>query len=736
MQTPKQVSVRVGNRDLILETGRMAKQADGAVYVRYGDTTVLVTAVSAHEKKEGIDFFPLTVDYQEKLFAAGRIPGSYFKREGRATERETLTCRVIDRSHRPLFPEGYGNETQIIASVYSYDQENEPDVLALTAASAALTLSDIPFAGPIAGIRVGRRAGAGNEFIANPTTAERAECDLEVVMAASRDAIVMVEGGGKEIPEDVMVAALLFGKKAALPVIEAQEQLRKAYGEKPKRKFQTIEADEAVLARIKALTWDGIKAGYAIADKLERYSMLSKVKKEGIEKLKLELGTGWTATIEKEAKRLYEELKYQYMRGMITTDKKRIAGRKHDEVRSITSEVGVLPRVHGSALFTRGETQALVAVTLGTTEDEQRIESLTGMNYRKFMLHYNFPPFSVGEVKPMRGASRREIGHGALAERALRGVLPQDAEKFPYTVRIVSDILESNGSSSMASVCGGCLALMDAGVPITAPVAGIAMGLVKEGNEIAILSDILGDEDHLGDMDFKVCGTAKGITSIQMDIKIDGIDESILTRALEQARVGRLHILGEMAKTLNAPRTDINKFAPRITTLKISQARIRDVIGPGGKVIKDIVARTGASINIEDDGTVSIASASQESVEAAIKMVKALTQDAEIGKIYLGTVRKIAEFGAFVEIFPGTDGLIHISELSDKRVKAVTDVLHEGDEVLVKVLSVDRAGKIRLSRKDALSAAAAGQVNESEVKSGNGTAAKIESAPAAEIAKA
>ncbi len=692
----------------------MAKQADGAVYVRYGDTTVLVTAVSAHEKKEGIDFFPLTVDYQEKLFAAGRIPGSYFKREGRATERETLTCRVIDRSHRPLFPEGYGNETQIICSVYSFDQENEPDVLALTAASTALTLSDIPFGGPIAGIRVGRRNG---EFIANPTITERAECDLEIVMAASRDAIVMVEGGAKEVPEAVMVEALMFGQAAALPVVEAQEQLRKAYGEKPKRHFEPITTDENLFARFKALTWDGIKAGYAIADKLARYETLSKVKKEGLEKLKAEMGPTYNSAIEKEAKRIYEDLKYQYMRAMVTLEQKRIAGRKHDEIRQITCEVGTLPRTHGSALFTRGETQALVAVTLGTADDEQRIESLTGMNYRRFMLHYNFPPFSVGEVKPMRGAGRREIGHGALAERALRAVLPTDVEKFPYTVRIVSDILESNGSSSMASVCGGCLALMDAGVPITAPVAGIAMGLVKEGDNIAILSDILGDEDHLGDMDFKVCGTKNGITSIQMDIKISGIDKQIFVTALEQARVGRLHILDRMATALAAPRPEFNKYAPRITTIRIRPERIRDVIGPGGKVIKDIIARTGASINVEDDGQVSIASSNQDQVDQAIKMIKALTQDAEVGKIYLGTVRKIKEeLGAFVEIFPGTDGLIHISELSDKRVKAVTDVLHEGDEVLVKVLSVDRQGKIRLSRKEALVAAAAGQVNDAELK--------------------
>ncbi|MHB1847312.1 MAG: polyribonucleotide nucleotidyltransferase, partial [Deltaproteobacteria bacterium] len=672
-------------------------QADGSAYVRYGDTTVLVTAVSNKERKEGIDFFPLTVDYQEKMFAAGRIPGGYFRREGRPTEKETLTSRLIDRSCRPLFPEGYGNETQVIASVLSMDLENEGEMLALTGASVALTLSDIPWAGPIAGVRVARRNG---QMIANPTVAERAECDLDVVLAASRDAIVMVEGGAKEVPEAVMVEALLFGHKTALPIIEAQERLRAELGNKPKRAFEPPKSDEAFRAKVRGLAWDRIAKAYAIGEKLERYAALSEVKKKVIAEL-AEAGTGR----EKEAKAILEDLKYEYMRKMIVDEGRRIAGRRHDEVRKISCEVGLLPRTHGSALFTRGETQALVVTTLGTADDEQRIEQLSGMSFKKFMLHYNFPPFSVGEAKPMRSASRREVGHGALAERALKQVLPPE-DKFPYTIRIVSDILESNGSSSMASVCGGCLALMDAGVPITAPVAGIAMGLIKENDKIAILSDILGDEDHLGDMDFKVCGTKAGITSIQMDIKIAGVDQGILTRALEQARVGRLHILEKMLAALPEARAEINQYAPRITTIKIRPERIKDVIGPGGKVIKDIIARTGCSINVEDDGSVSIASSNQEQVEQAIKMVKALTQDAEVGKTYLGTVRKIVEFGAFVEIFPGTDGLIHISELSDKRVKAVTDVLHEGDEVLVKCLSVDRQGKIRLSRKEALAAAA------------------------------
>ncbi len=695
----KRFSVKVGERDLIIETGKVAKQADGSAWIRYGETVVLVTAVSMKERKEGIDFFPLTVDYQEKMFAAGRIPGGYFRREGRPTEKETLTSRLVDRSCRPLFPEGYGNETQVIASVLSMDLENEGDVLALTGASVALTLSDIPWGGPLAGIRVGRKNG---QFIANPTLSERAECDLDVVMAASRDAIVMVEGGAKEVPESVMVEALLFGHKAALPVVEAQERMRAEIGKK-KRAFDAPKNDEAFRAKVRALAWDRIAKAYAIGEKIERYAALSEVKKQ----IFVELGEAVVGR-EKEAKGILEDLKYEYMRGMIVNEGRRIAGRRHDEIRKISCEVGVLPRTHGSALFTRGETQAIVVTTLGTSDDEQRIEQLTGQSFKKFMLHYNFPPFSVGEAKPLRSAGRREIGHGALAERALRQVLPAE-EKFPYTIRVVSDILESNGSSSMASVCGGCLALMDAGVPIQSPVAGIAMGLIKEGEKVAILSDILGDEDHLGDMDFKVCGTKGGITSIQMDIKIAGVDQGILSRALEQARAGRVHILEKMLAALAEPRPEINQYAPRITTIKIRPERIKDVIGPGGKVIKDIIARTGCSINVEDDGSVSIASSNQQQVDQAIKMVKALTQDAEVGKVYLGTVRKIVEFGAFVEIFPGTDGLIHISELSDKRVKNVTDVLHEGDEVLVKCLSIDRQGKIRLSRKEALAAAVGGE---------------------------
>jgi len=689
-------SVRVGENELVLETGKLAKQAGGAVTVRYGDTIILVTAVSAREKKD-VDFLPLTVEYQEKLYSAGRIPGGYFRREGRLTEKETLTSRLVDRSCRPLFPDGYAYETQVIAGVISSDADNEGDVHGITGASAALMVSNIPFNGPIAGIRVGR---VGGQLIANPTAKQREQSDLDLVMACSKDAIVMVEGGANQVSEADMVAALEFGKAAVAPVLELQESMRRELGVQVREYDKAPVADESLRMRVRELAMPAIAAGYKIHEKHDRYAALSQAKKDTVARLKLDLGESFTPQLEKLAKAVVEDLKYEHMREL-TVGGGRIGGRPHDVVRTITCDVGLLPRTHGSALFTRGETQALVAVTLGTSEDEQRLELLSGQTFKRFMLHYNFPPFSVGETKPLRGPGRREIGHGALAERALRGMLPR-SEDFPYTVRVVSDILESNGSSSMASVCGGTLSLMDAGVPIKAPVAGIAMGLVKEGEKIAILSDILGDEDHLGDMDFKVCGTKDGITSIQMDIKITGLTTEIMSRALEQARRGRLHILGEMLKALDAPRKEISKYAPRITTIMIRPEFIKNVIGPGGKVIKDIINRTGASINIEDSGRVDIASNNAEAVQQAITMIQALTREAEVGKIYLGTVRKIAEFGAFVELFPGTDGLIHISELSEKRVRSVSDVLKEGDEVMVKVISIDRSGKIRLSRKEAL----------------------------------
>jgi polyribonucleotide nucleotidyltransferase len=688
--------VIINGKPLTVESGKVAKQADGAAVVRHGDTVVLVTVCAAKEKKEGFDFFPLTVEYQERLYAAGRIPGSFFRREGRPTEKEVLGCRIVDRSLRPLFPEGFQNETQIIATVLSSDAENEPEPLALTGASLALGLSDIPFHGLLAGVRVGRVDG---KFIANPTNSERAKSDVDIIIGASEDAISMVEGGAAELPEDVIVDALLFGHEEAKKIIAAQKEvIQKLGGKKPTRPYVVPTVDAGVRAKVRELGWAPIKAAYNIGEKHARYAALSAAKKEILAGVAAD--AAFTGK-EKDAKQAIEDLKYEYMRSMIVHDKIRIGGRKHTEIREIAAEVGYLPRTHGSALFTRGETQALVVATLGTSEDEQRIESLLGQNFKKFMLHYNFPPYSVGEIKRL-ATGRREVGHGALAERALRAVLPDEAN-FPYTVRVVSEILESNGSSSMATVCGGSLALMDAGVKTKAPVAGIAMGLIKEGNDIAILSDILGDEDHLGDMDFKVCGTAKGVTALQMDIKITGVTREVFETALAQAKEGRLFILGKMADALAAPRAEFNRFAPRITTIRVPQAKIRDVIGPGGKVIKDIIARTNCKIDINDDGVVNIASANQAQVDQAIAMIKGLTQEPEVGKIYLGTVRNVSDFGAFVEILPGTDGLLHVSELSDKRVKAVTDVVNEGDEVMVKVIGVDpKTGKIRLSRREAL----------------------------------
>ncbi len=688
-------TIKVGDRDLTIETGRLAKQADGAALVSFGDTRVLATSVSAKDKRD-VDFLPLTVEYKENFYSAGRIPGGYFRREGKLTEKETLTSRIVDRSCRPLFPDGYPYDTQIMISVVSFDKQAEPDVLALVAASASLAISDIPFNGPIACVRVGRVDGT---LVANPTADQRSKSDIDLVVAASKEAIVMVEGGAEEISEADMVAALDFGHASCQPIIKALEELRAEVGAKTREYEKAVGFDPALKEKAKALAWAGIKAGYGINEKHERYASLKAGGKALQEKLKAELGDGYAA-VEKQVKGIYEELKYEYMREL-TTNGGRIGGRPHDVVRDVTVEVGALPRTHGSAVFQRGETQSLVTATLGTSEDDQRIETLAGEISRTFLLHYNFPPFSVNEVKPLRGPGRREIGHGALAERALRNMVP-GKETFPYVVRIVSDILESNGSSSMASVCGGTMAMMDAGVPLKAPVAGIAMGLVKEGEKVAILTDILGDEDHLGDMDFKVCGTAKGITAVQMDIKITGITTAIMLKAMEQARVGRLQILDTMLKALPEARKEISQFAPRIVSIHIRPEFIKNVIGPGGKVIKDIIARTGTSVNIDDSGKVDIASADADAVKAAISMIQALTREAEIGKLYLGTVRKVVEFGAFVELFPGTDGLIHISELADKRVKTVNEIVNEGDEVLVKVISIDGGGKIRLSRKQAL----------------------------------
>ena len=670
----------------------MAKQADGAALVQYGETVVLVTAVAAKDLKLDTDFFPLTVDYQEKTFAAGKIPGGFFKREGRPSEKEILTCRLIDRSIRPLFSEGLRCETQVIATVLSADRENDPDVVAMLGASAALHVSDIPFNGPLAGVRIGRSNG---EWIVNPTQTQLDESDVDIFLSGSKDAIVMVEGGAHMVPEDEILEALFAGHRAIQPLLELQEELRRQIG-KAKREVPLARLDPAVVRRVEELAVAKLKQALEVPEKLERYKRIAEVKAEVVPQALTEFPER-----QKDIKGAFEDLKRNVFRGLVIHQERRIDGRGLKDIRPIACDVEVLPRTHGSALFTRGETQALVVTTLGTTSDEQRVDALIGEHFKKFMLHYNFPPFSVGEVKFLRGPGRREIGHGNLAERALVPVLPVD-DSFPYTIRIVSEVLESNGSTSMASVCGGSLSLMDAGVPVVAPVAGIAMGLIKEGEHVRVLSDILGDEDHLGDMDFKVAGTADGVTSLQMDIKISGVNRDIMRQALHQAKQGRLHILEIMNGTLSAPRTNVSGHAPRIITLKVKPDKIREIIGPGGKVIRGIIEATGVKIDVEDDGTVRIASVDEEASRKAIEMVQRIAAEAEVGKIYKGTVRKIVEFGAFVEILPGTDGLLHISQLAPERVRKVTDVLKEGDEVLVKVLEVDRQGKIRLSRKEAL----------------------------------
>ena len=670
----------------------MAKQADGAALVRYGETVVLVTAVAAKELKPDLDFFPLTVDYQEKTFAAGKIPGGFFKREGRPAEKEILTCRLIDRSIRPLFADGLRCETQIIATVLSADRENDADVVAMLGASVALEISDIPFNGPLAGVRIGRVDG---KWVINPTQTQLHDSDTDIFLSGSRDAIVMVEGGTQMLTEDQILEALFLGHDAIQPLLKYQEELKREIG-KTKRPVPLVETDKALARRVEELAGKKLLAAMSVAEKLERYKRLDEVKADV-------LPQAWVEFPErkKEIKSAFDELKRNYFRRQIVMDRRRIDGRGLKDVRPITCEVEILPRTHGSALFTRGETQALVVTTLGTTSDEQKIDALIGEHYKKFMLHYNFPPFSVGEVKFLRGPGRREIGHGALAERALLAVIPAE-EKFPYTVRIVSEVLESNGSTSMATVCGGSLSLMDAGVPITAPVAGIAMGLIREGEQVRILSDILGDEDHLGDMDFKVAGTKEGVTALQMDIKISGVTREVMREALYQAREGRLHILNIMNGTIAEARRELSGHAPRIITLKIRPEKIREVIGPGGKVIRGIVEETGVKMDVEDDGTIMIASNDEAASRRAVEMVQRITAEAEIGKIYRGTVRKIMDFGAFVEILPGTDGLVHISQLAPERVRRVQDVVKEGDEVMVKVLEIDRQGKIRLSRKDAM----------------------------------
>jgi polyribonucleotide nucleotidyltransferase len=653
---------------------------------------VLVTAVAAKELKTDTDFFPLTVDYQEKTFAAGKIPGGFFKREGRPSEKEILTCRLIDRSIRPLFSEGLRCETQVIATVLSADRENDPDVVAMLGASVALQVSDIPFNGPLVGVRIGRING---RWVINPTQSQLLESDMDIFLSGSRDAIVMVEGGAKMVPEDEILEALFTGHEAIQPLLQIQEEIRREIG-KPKRQVPLAELDVAMVRQVEQLALSKLQQAIEIPEKLERYKQIGEIKGEVVAKMLAEFPQK-----EKDIKGAFDELKRNCFRGLIIQRERRIDGRGLKDIRPITCEVEILPRTHGSALFTRGETQALVVTTLGTASDEQKIDALIGEHYKKFMLHYNFPPFSVGEVKFLRGPSRREIGHGNLAERALLPVLPPE-ESFPYTIRIVSEVLESNGSTSMATVCGGSLSLMDAGVPVSAPVAGIAMGLIKEGEHVRVLSDILGDEDHLGDMDFKVAGTPNGVTSLQMDIKISGVNRDIMRQALYQAREGRLHILGIMTETMGSHRASVSGHAPRITTLKVRPEKIREIIGPGGKVIRGIIEATGVKMDVEDDGTVTIASIDEAASRKAIEMVQKIAAEAEVGKIYKGTVRKIVDFGAFVEIFPGTDGLVHISQLAPERVRRVSDILKEGDEVMVKVLEIDRQGKIRLSRKEAL----------------------------------
>jgi polyribonucleotide nucleotidyltransferase len=688
----KKIEVEFHGRPLSIEVGRLAKQADGAALVRYGETVVLVTAVAAKEVRAEVDFFPLTVDYQERTFAAGKIPGGFFKREGRPSEKEILTCRLIDRSIRPLFAGGLRAETQIIATVLSADRENDPDVVAMLGASVALEVSDIPFNGPLAGVRIGR---VGGQWVMNPTQSQLQESDVDIFLSGSRDAIVMVEGGARIVPEEEILEALFKGHEAIQPLLDYQEEIKHAVG-KTKRQVPLIEPDKNLLQSVEGFARDKIMGAIAIGEKLERYKKLDEIKREVIEQAAQQFPER-----EKDIKSSFDELKKKYFRQQIVNDRRRIDGRGLKDIRPITCEVEVLPRTHGSALFTRGETQALVITTLGTTSDEQKIDALLGEHYKKFMLHYNFPPYSVGEVKFLRGPSRRDIGHGNLAERALIPVLPPEAD-FPYTIRIVSEVLESNGSTSMATVCGGSLSLMAAGVPTRAPVAGIAMGLIKEGDQVRVLSDILGDEDHLGDMDFKVAGTRDGVTSLQMDIKISGVTKEVMRDAVFQAKDGRIHILNIMNQTISEPRTEMSSHAPRIITLKVRPEKIREIIGPGGKVIRGIVEETGVKIDVEDDGTVMIASNDEAASRRAVEMVQRITAEAEIGKIYRGTVRKIMDFGAFVEILPGTDGLVHISQLSAERVRRVTDVLNEGDEVMVKVLEIDKQGKIRLSRKEAL----------------------------------
>jgi polyribonucleotide nucleotidyltransferase len=688
----KKIEIDIRGKKFTLETGKIAKQADGAVIAQYGDTLVLATVVADKIERKGLNFFPLTIDYQEKTYAAGIFPGGFFKREGRPTEKEILTSRLIDRPIRPLLSKGFPYETQGIVSVLSYGDENIADIIGIISMSAALTISDIPFNGPVSAVRIGRIA---DSFVINPDMRELEECDLDLVVAGSEDAVIMVEGEGQEITEADLLEAIEIAHNEIKRLCRLQKELQ-AMVVKEKRNLITLIIDEELKKAVEDLSMEKIKGAISIPDKMRRQGALDEILKETIEKLNTGENDISPAIIS-----VFNDIEKNLVRGIILDKGVRADGRSSDEIRNISCEIGILPRTHGSALFVRGETQCLAVVTLGTADDEQRIESLDGEFLKTFMLHYNFPPFSVGEVKPLRSPGRREIGHGMLAEKALKAVIPAKSE-FPYTIRVTSDILESNGSSSMATVCGGSLALMDAGVPVRAHVAGIAMGLIKEGERVVILTDILGLEDHLGDMDFKVTGTEKGITAFQLDTKIGGISREIMERALEQARQGRLYILEKMNNTMTAPKEDLSPHAPRIYTMQIRQEKIRDVIGTGGKVIRSITEQTGAKIEIDDSGLINIASPDGESARKAMEIINSITAEVELGRIYPGKVKRIVDFGAFVEILPGTEGLLHISQIAERRIAKVTDEISEGDEVLVKVIEIDKLGRIRVSRKEAM----------------------------------
>ena len=692
----ERLSVTVGTKELTFETGRIAKQAQGSVMIQCGDTMVLSAVCVAPNAGPGQDFFPLTVDYREKSFAAGKIPGNFFRREGRPTEREILVCRLTDRPIRPLFPKGFFNELQVCQTVFSADNVNDPGVLSINAASAALSISCVPFMGPIGAVRVGMFDG---EFVVNPDMALMIDSELDIVVAGTKDAIAMVEGSAKEVPEDKMIEALEFAHANIKVICAAIEELRARVGVE-KMTYTPKEFNAEIVADVDGLIAGKLEPALAVLKKQDRQAAVDGLKEEVKTALLAKYGEELFAQRSAEIGEVFVNAEKKCMRKRAVETGSRLDGRRYDEIRQITIEVGILPRAHGSCLFTRGETQAIVTTTLGTSRDEQRLDELTGEEFKRFMLHYNFPSWSVGEVRRISGPGRREVGHGKLAERALESVVPSDSDdkSFPYVVRIVSDITESNGSSSMASVCGGTMSMMDAGVPIKAPVAGIAMGLIKEGDKACVLSDILGAEDHYGDMDFKVCGTRTGITAFQMDTKIGGISRDLMLQALEQARAGREHILGKMEECLSTPRGDISPFAPRIYSIKIDVDKIREVIGPGGKVVREIQAQSGAEIEIQDDGTINVAAVDQECAEKAIEMIRLIVAEVEVGKIYHGAVTRIMNFGAFVGIMGSKEGLVHISELALGRVKEVTDVVNVGDEIDVKVIEVDKMGRVNLSK--------------------------------------